>query len=306
MRYSRIKEHEYQGRSGGKGAIVIVILVLAAAFYLIGASKVGEFLSDNVVTPVVAWVTGETPKPKESDGKHSAVSAAPEPSGSQASPSASATADAPVSKTISIDANTVYALQVGVFDQEQNAEDMAQSLRSKGGAGYIVKEGESYRVLISAYKTEAEAQNVKTRLVDEQKLDSKLYNIATEKVNIELSAPEEFLSQLEEAIQKSSETHDALLDLSLAYDKGEKTIDQVKDELKSLQENGKKIADAMGQIDQTGTVAAVSSIKTFYSRAESALGKLLDAETQVTMSSGIKSAYLDVAMARKALISSFS
>ena len=301
MRYSRMKEQEDHSRGSGKGAIVVVVLILAAALYTIGASEIGDFLSKNVVTPVVAWVTGK--EPEETAGSDEEPSAAPSP-GASAEASASAGTES-VSDQFSIEANTVYALQVGVFDEEANAEEMAQTLKDKGGAGYIIQDGDSYRVIISAYRTEAEAENVKTRLAEEQKLDSKLYNITTEQINVELSAPEEYLAQLEDAIEESADIHEALLELSLSYDKGDLNLEQVKSELETLKDTADEKVSQMEAIDKSGTVEAVAEIKGFYSGVSNTLGQLMEAETQVNMSSGIKAAYMDVVVTRKEMISSF-
>ena len=96
-----------------------------------------------------------------------------------------------------------------------------------------------------------------------------------------------------------------MLELSLSYDKGDLNLEQVKSELETLKDTADEKVSQMEAIDKSGTVEAVAEIKGFYSGVSNTLGQLMEAETQVNMSSGIKAAYMDVVVTRKEMISSF-
>ena len=68
------------------------------------------------------------------------------------------------SQELTLSAHALYALQLGAFTQESAARQLAQEFMLRGAAGYVYRDGDTYRVLAAAYPTRAEAQTVQTRL----------------------------------------------------------------------------------------------------------------------------------------------
>ena len=68
-----------------------------------------------------------------------------------------------------------YAVQTGIFTSAEAAQERAAAYTSRGAPGYMVRDGERYRVLIACYALEEDAKAVCDRLRDKQKMDVHLY-----------------------------------------------------------------------------------------------------------------------------------
>ena len=75
--------------------------------------------------------------------------------------------------------------------------------------------------------------------------------------------------------------------------------------IQTMLDDAQDRVDAMNDIDKSGTVEAVASIRTFYDSVVDTLSDLIDQNTQVNMSSGIKEAYMEIMVNRKTMITSF-
>ena len=82
MRYSRMENSRHKQPGGPRKAwfFVAFVLVIGVGVYIIGAAKVGNFISEKIVTPVVAWVTGEDAKDPSAANPSAPVSPSPSPS----------------------------------------------------------------------------------------------------------------------------------------------------------------------------------------------------------------------------------
>lgn len=68
-------------------------------------------------------------------------------------------ADFDQSVSAKTDSETYYGLQTGMYNDLKTAEEYAQSIKSRGGAGYVYYDG-VYRVVASVYKTAVQARTV--------------------------------------------------------------------------------------------------------------------------------------------------
>lgn len=66
-------------------------------------------------------------------------------------------------RIITLPGKTWYALQLGVFDQESSARQLAESYRGRGAGGFIAGSA-PFRVLAAAYTSRADAQSVQNQL----------------------------------------------------------------------------------------------------------------------------------------------
>lgn len=290
MRYSR---NQRTGRqtSGSKGAVFAVcLIVLAIAVYLIGANKVGNFISDQIVVPVVAWVTGEQPVTNEATPSDEAVQ-----------PSESSNAEAETTERIQLEVGKVYALQAGVFADEQNARNMAQNLQQKGGAGYTVSDEQSYRVLIAGYKTLEEANSVKQRLLSEQNMQTKVFEMESPAITLHVTADAQALGILREAAAQSLTAQQALLQLSLSLDKNDVTAEKAQTLLAQYAEEAENIKNKVDEIDIKTDNIFVQKLSKYYGSVAKACQSAAYEEGAVALSSGIKYAYLEIAAARMQL-----
>ena len=298
MRYSRLQESAAQQPekrqpeshakpSSKKMIFFIVLLIAAVAVYLIGAAAIGDFFSKNIITPVISFFTGEEPQ----------SSAAPQASGTPA-PQASA---APVAK-VEIPAMPVYALQVGVFDNLENARQLAQALQEKGGAGYIEDNGNSFRVLIAAYAKESDAKNVKQRLAAEESMDSKIYVIGEASANVSLDASVQQTAALEEAIAFSGQMVADMLALSISYDKGEVPLEEAMAKIASLSKKANSLETALDESGVSKDNILVKNLLSFLGEATSIVNSISGDTGSVAYSATLKHAYMAIAELRAAMV----
>ena len=284
MRYSRMEGKQPPKSSGGKGIIAIVIVaILAAAVYLIGASKVGEFLSDNVVEPIVGVFA---------DGDNGDADAAGDENDEPSQTKNANTVD------FTLPEFSIYALQAGVFSDMQNAQKYADELINKGGAGYIVEFADGYRVLISGYLSEDDAKNVKSRLLEEQNMDTSVIEIKGEEIKAEIEAD----LQTAELISSASINEDIqrLTEISISRDKAEITEEQAVEELTAMKETATAMIEKLSDVDDDDLANA---LKNYYVALEEALERAISDLDEVAFSSGVKYAYLAAAVAREQLSS---
>jgi len=297
MRYSRMQNEKKPGGTGKSGLTVFfsILVVAAVAVYLIGAAKVGDFISNQIVTPVVAWITGEEVDPDNTKN----------PPGSE--PPVKTDGDInQITETIAFPAGNIFALQAGVFSQEDNALSMAKELSNKGGAGYILEDKGSYRVLLAGYKTADEADNVKERLLSEQNMETKRYDIESREVKFSITAESDTVNMVKEAAAKASSYQESLLAISIAFDKGDSDAETTKKEIAALAEEADKIKNDIDEIASSTDNSIISGILSFYNDVSNTLDDLSGDTGDIQLSSGIKHAYLSIGISRMNLSTSFS
>jgi len=80
------------------------------------------------------------------------------------------------SREITLPSRTWYALQLGAFENEEPAADIASSYRARGAAGYIWKDSR-YRALAALYDSKEDLQLVRTRLSETRSIETYPYEI---------------------------------------------------------------------------------------------------------------------------------
>lgn len=279
MRYSRMEDRQPPKSSKGKGwAVVVILAAIAIGVYLIAASEAGDFLAKNVIDPVAQAFSPQEDAPVSS---------------------AEAT-DAPKSSaetvSIEIDDFSLYAIQAGVFSDEGNARQYADELIKKGGAGYITEFDDSYRVFISGYLSSEDAEGVRDRLVDEQNMDTSVYEMSGETITINAEADGNTAELLRETDINGG--IEELTRLSLARDKGELTAEQAKEELNGLAE---QLNGVLEQLEKAGEGELTAALGEYFEAAAQAVESAAAADDEVELSSRMKYAYLAAADARERL-----
>ena len=290
MRYSRMDGNSGRESGGGKGALLVIVMIcVAAAVYFIVAAKVGNFLSDRIITPVIAFVTGQDAAGSEESDSNDNNNAAEE--------------DETATDELELSGLNLYALQAGVFDNEENAKELAQSLQEKGGAGYV-RSGEEFRVYVSAYETEEEAENVSDRLESEQNLSCKIREISSEKLKLKITAPSAAVESAKAAFSLAGQLESKLCELSLSLDKSEISATKALESIKALSEHISSVKSDFESNTSGADSPVYSAISAYLSGAASAVDKLLENETASELSPQIKYSYIDAAFLRADMVSS--
>ena len=293
MRYSRMENSRHKQPGGPRKAwfFVAFVLVIGVGVYTIGAAKVGNFISEKIVTPVVAWVTGEDAK--NPDPANPSASAAPSPSPSEAAPSSTA--------TVTLKGGTIYALQAGIFADEANANALATTLSGQGGAGYVLADTEGYRVLIAGYQTEGEAESVKNQLKSEQQMETKQYAITSAETKFRITADTATIASVQAAMEGAMEYQEALLPLSISLDKGETKAEDAKTQIAQLREKAENMKKTVDEIASSTDNKTIKSISQFYGETVTALQGVGEGLGDIELSAKIKYTYLAIGVAGRNL-----
>ena len=173
-RYQAYSAAGGRGESGGGFGLLILLLLMGGIIYVLFATSVGSWLTENVFgrrhggnTPAVTEPAAATPSLSFSN---------------------------PQTQKMHFSGLDMYALRLGSFESDAEASALSASVRALGAAGCIIDNGDgSVSVFASAYTTEAGAESVRKRLVEQGKdlvilLDSitrlaRAYNLTTTRRN---------------------------------------------------------------------------------------------------------------------------
>lgn len=288
MRYSRMENRQPPEKSGNhKGALIFIILIaLAAGIYVISASEAGKFLADNVLEPIKSAFSDDTlssgkeedelpaNKDKEGDNEYDSIS-------------------------LEVEEFSIYALQAGVFADEENAQKYADELKNKGGAGFVTAFENGYRVFISGYLDEEDAKNVKNRLLSEQNMDTSVFQMVGGSITANITADDETLSIIRELDLNGDIIK--LTEVSISRDKGEMSEEEATQELSKMYNSASVNLGKFKEIEDDKLAKALTE---YYTSLCEVLSKAIAQSEEVAFSSRIKLAYLSAADARGKLAES--
>ena len=136
-----------------------------------------------------------------------------------------------------ISSSTYYAVSIGSFKNQDEAESCATSVKKQGGAGYVHLSG-NYYVLLAMYSSTIDAQSVISKLKSSG-VSASIINVNIPRLNFKFSDKDK---NLVKAAESFLDVYEFLYDLSIKYDSGSLSSDSVKmsvkskiDELKFLQ-----------------------------------------------------------------------
>ncbi|MEE0766734.1 MAG: SPOR domain-containing protein [Christensenellales bacterium] len=216
-----------QPGSSGAGKAVMAMLMLAGIVYLVSASAAGTWLAEKVMAPAFEALA--------SLGREQEDLTAPETEDVQQV--SLSTAPSSRSEDIALPALTCYTLQMGVFSSAENAQKQSDTLKSQGAGGYVLQDGDRYRVLAAGYALESEAKEVKDRLVSEG-MDCTVYAIEAPGATFRVSAEEGQLAQVESGFSALYQAQEAMTQAAIAFDRdgqnvsdGQAAVQQIQQDL---------------------------------------------------------------------------
>lgn len=285
-RQHRARRSNGAARAGTIGAFALLFALAGA----IGFSRLGTRLSRDVVAPAILRARGQ-------DGRteHTAQ-------GEENAPAQYATvapeAEVETSRVVA-PAYTLYALQIGSFESEENAIKQAQSLREVGAAGYVLKDGARYRVLAAGYNAKADCESVQTRLIA-QGMDSLPVTLSYDERAFKLESTSDARGVLEASLQKAASLPDAAYQACIAFDREQQSLEQGAMRIKSIQSDANRAHDELAAYDSGSGVAELAR----YYRDVAALcaDALTMQESAIAFSSALKRLYLETACAYGAFL----
>ena len=148
-------------------------------------------------------------------------------------------------REVTLAEETWYAIQTGVFSTEEAAAQKADAYKDRGAPGTVVREGEKWRVFIACYGTEAEASSVRTRLEQNQRVDTYLYAWTCPELRLRLTGKVGQLDAVEAGFTLMLSAAAALRDTATELDAAQLTTQEVADAVAALDEQIKLWEDTI-------------------------------------------------------------
>lgn len=264
----------------GKGAKALAwgLIVTAGIAYVALASGIGRWIADEWIVPSLT----QTPQPMQTE---------PEVQNSRA----------PAVKTqdITLQSLPYWAIQLGVFSEEESAAAEAAAVRQRGGAGYVLQQEGKYRVLAGAYTKKADAEQVKQQLSEQGVESYVLEQSGGQDVLLRVTGEETALKSVASACEGWSETVEKLLQIAGMLENGNAAW---RDELEFLQADLQNRKDSISALaEQSAQMRAIHAYMENLGR-HIAEALSMPQEDMVAISAKIKYIGLETAAAYEALL----
>ncbi len=271
MRYSRMMSQPPQRRKKRYGNLILIAIILGITVYFVTAGAAGGWLAENVINPVfnsnptAAAATPDTTlsaapivQPSESASASATPQAVslPEVSGARAE------------EQIKVDSVALFTLQAGAFSDEANANTAASEIIARGGAGYVVYDGNLYRALIAGYTSEENAKTVKTEL-EGQGVICTVYKLESGALEFKVGAEQTQIDAIKSCFTLVSDTVNNLQQIIFDADKGT----NVDDKITALKANAHTVTDNFKKVITPGT-AATDKLSAYMDRFCTALDNI--------------------------------
>ena len=151
-----------------------------------------------------------------------------------ATPIAAAYDQTVVSREITLAAETWYAIQTGVFSNEDAAREKAELLTDRGAPGAVVEDGEKWRVFIACYGTETDAASVRQRLGENQRIETYLYRWICPELQLRLKGMAGQVDVAEAGFTLLLQAARTLRDTASLLDAGELTLTEAREQITAL------------------------------------------------------------------------
>ena len=180
-----------------------------------------------------------------------------------------------------------YTLQLGVFDQKEAAQTLAQSFRSRGAGGYVTEEA-PYRVLAAAYESRADAQAVQNQLRALHGVDAYVHEMISGETVVSVSGQRAQLTALSDAYDALSQSAGRLSNLSKGLDRHTLDTESIKAALRSERETLASLNERIRVLFGETPHEAVHDIAGLLQALSDQLGSTLGAQSELQLGAGIK------------------
>lgn len=244
---------------------ILVVLAIGACVYVALATAVGNFVAEKIVAPVFRQLSGktavqsspspteeavETVQPQAEPAEEASETLALVPQGTLSAAEPAEGGGAQQQTELRVEGQTYYALQLGVFSEKANAETLSRQMQARAAGGYIYEDGERFRVFAAVYDSREAARTVKKQLMEQNGIDSSLYELSAAPAALRITAPEAQSSAVQEGFSQMESVCSELLSLCEAFDRKEVTAAQAKEQLRSLAEACRRPAEALSSVRQ--------------------------------------------------------
>lgn len=149
------------------------------------------------------------------------------------------------SRTVTLPASVWYALQTGIYTDEETAKRSAEQYTDRGAPGYILPQNGKFRVLIACYGSKDDAESVRTRLSERQSVETYVYEWPCGEVSMQMSGMAGQLDVVEAALSLLDDTAVQLRELAIGCDRGEYTFDEAASAATGMAEQIDLVSDTL-------------------------------------------------------------
>ncbi len=179
-----------QNDSAGVASIVLLLVVVALFIYVFQALDIGSILfGDGTASPSPSAMK-TTP----------AVTLSPTPSASASATATVTAVSGSGTEEIKLNPITLYGVQLGVFNKEENARALADQMKPSGASGYILRDGDQFRVVDSVYYGQADAKAVRDQYKNGSVADASMLKVEVSGITWRVTATKEQIATIRSAL----------------------------------------------------------------------------------------------------------
>lgn len=138
------------------------------------------------------------------------------------------------SREITLMAVSWYAIQTGVYSDENTAAVRAEAYTDRGAPGVVVADGDKWRVLIACFAREADASSVRSGLKEQQGVDTYLYTWECPELRLRMSGMAGQLDLAESGLQQMLTAAERLRNAATDLDMGEITAAEARQIIRDI------------------------------------------------------------------------
>lgn len=192
-----------------------------------------------------------------------------------------------VEKEITLPSSTWFALQLGAFENQKSASEMAQQFSKRGAAGYIWNDGK-YRALAAVYPSREDAQLVREQLEMQHSIDTYLYQIDLPSIRVRMRGMQGQLDILQAGFVHGNDLIAQLQSLCVLMDRQEMNAEQAIARLNELAAQMETVALRLRQRFQAPRPAVVEKLMKCMEDYQAFCTQLKAKDSQVMLGAKIK------------------
>ena len=296
MRYSRIRRARNQKRYA---IVLLIVFLILGGIYFLMAGTIGKAIS-NIITPILKTKVGTEQDGQDehitdeigSEGEDTELTLPKEENEDNQGPR--------ITELIKIEAKSFFGIQLGAFNNKENALFIANELKKKGAAGYVLEDQFS-RVLAIIFQSQDDTRAVIEQL-KAQSVDSQIYELKCPGVDMEITASSEKVEGIKSSYAMVMDNFGLMESIIKDLDKDKITKEIALEKIRNIIDNIKEKTDQLQaySTDEEGRLV-LSGLKDFLSAQIGNLEDILLGNTsdRVEISSKIKYTYIDMAVKYK-------
>lgn len=190
-------------------------------------------------------------------------------------------------RTVTLPGKSWFALQLGVFENEESARELAESFRARGAGALVTQQG-NYRVLAAAYESRADAQMVQNQLRSQHGVEAYIWEIARQEIMMKISGQAAQLTALTDAYDALSQAELQLSSLSQGLDQNAMEKEAIDSALRSMRDTVSALQNRLHALFGENAHPAVRNVIALLSQTENGLAAALGSGSSLELGSKIK------------------